>query len=233
MANEQELFEYRLKRIKSEEFLGVANGISMEMLKKKTKSVFRIMKKGPVIWKLILEDDTVVRLDKNYKQLQTRLQEIAWNNGGRVNKVYGEIPMGRAKFKLSEWIDGKMVYNFPNDANVYREWGETMALLNLITYKSLFLCNSEASGPNTIFSNVDKKVYIVDHDRLRAHKNPNGCIVQLLLKRVREKQRFNLFIEGYKKHRPVEGIMAGMKKRNWEWSSEGKTRRLRKLPPAT
>jgi len=155
-----------------------------------------------------------LRFDAKFDSVVLELQNIAVKNNIEVPKV---IFIDK-KHKFSEWIDGVMLARVWNIAEVFVKSGDLIGRLNLVKHPKTgrFLMNSEFSSTNAIWTK-DRKVYIVDHDRLKTSTNPDASVVQILLKRIREKERINLFLKSYSKYRSIDNIVRMIESRNWNW----------------
>ena len=177
-------------------------------------------------YKIIIKNGDPLRLDiKKHTDEITRLQIIA-------NKTDIEIPkvvFVHGHYKCSEWIEGIMLHQVWNIAEVFVKTGDLVARLNLIKdpLTKEFLVNGEVSSTNAIWT-PDKKVYIIDQGRMRTNSNPDKSVVMILLKRIREKERINLFLKTYSKYRDIDNIMKMIEKRNWKWEAPTKTYSLKK-----
>jgi len=184
-------------------------------LNKKVVSGIKICRRNKVkACKIIIENDDPLRLDIKYSRLITRLQMVA-------NKTDIEIPkviLIEGQYKFSEWIEGVMIRDVWDVNEVLIKSGDLIGRLNLIKdpVTNYFLTNSEFSGTNAVWTK-DKKVYIVDHGRMKSQLNPDDSVVALLLKRIQKKERINLFLKGYSKYRDVTNIIKGLDERNWQW----------------
>jgi len=190
-------------------------------LNKKVVSGIKICRRNKVkTCKIIIENDDPLRLDIKYPKNITRLQMIA-------NKTDIEIPkvvLIEGQYKFSEWIEGVMIRDVWDVNEVLIKSGDLIARLNLIKdpVTNHFLTNDEFSGTNAIWTK-DKKVYIVDHGRMKAELNPDNSLIKLLLKRiVGGRKNINLFLEGYSKHRSIDNIMKLLEEKNWKWPSRVK-----------
>ena len=188
-------------------------------LNKEVISGIKICKKngGVKTYKIIIKNNNPLRLDIKYPQEITRLQMVA-------NKTDIEIPkviLTVSKYKFSEWIEGVMLRDVWNIDEVFIKSGDLVGRLNLIKdpVTNNFLTNGEFSSTNAIWT-PDKKVYIVDHGRMKAMLNPDIPLIKVLLKRIREKRRINLFLEAYSKHRDIDNIIKILDKKNWKWNDK-------------
>jgi tRNA A-37 threonylcarbamoyl transferase component Bud32 len=171
-------------------------------------------KKTIKAFKVSLENNVFLRVDINYPKERTRLQIVA-------NQIDIEIPkviFVEREYKFSEWIDGVMLKDVYNLAEVFIKSGDLMGRFNNIKdpITNKFLTNSEFSTTNAIWTD-NKKVYLIDHGKMNVSSNPDSSIVQILLKRIREKERILLFLDAYSKYRNIESILSAIEKRNWFW----------------
>ena len=175
--------------------------------------------KGVKTYKINIKDGSSLRFDIKFNPVIMRLQNIAVKNNIEIPKVI--FVDGNHKF--SEWIDGVMLVRVWNIAEVFIKSGDLIGRLNLVKdpVSNKFLMNAEFSSTNAVWTK-DKKVYIIDHDRLKISSDPDASVVQILLKRVREKERINLFLKAYSKYRSIDNIIKVIEKRNWNWDSRKK-----------
>lgn len=166
--------------------------------------------------KIIIKNNPPLRLDINFPMVITRLQMVATQTDIEIPKVI----FVHKKYKFSEWIDGVMIKDAWNISEVFVKSGDLIGRLNLIKdpVTKQFLINSEFSSTNAIWT-PDGKVYIVDHGRMKTSSNPDSSVVQILLKRIRSKERINLFLKAYSKYRNIDNIMKTIEKKNWNWNS--------------
>jgi len=196
--------------------LQIIRNMVKKNLNKKVVSGIEICKKKKVkARKIIIKGSNPLRLDINFPENITILQKIA-------NKTDIEIPkiiFIEGKYKYSEWIEGVMIRDVFNINEVLIKSGDLIGRLNLIKdpQNNYFLTNGEFSGSNAIWTK-DRKVYIIDHGRMKSKANPDMSVIKLLLKRIQKKERINLFLEGYSKHRNTDNIIKGLEDRNWKWS---------------
>jgi len=170
--------------------------------------------RGVKTYKVDIRGSSSLRLDLKFDSRIMKLQNVAVKNDIEFPKVV----FVDGKHKFSEWIDGVMLVRVWNIAEVFMKSGDLVGRLNLVKdpVSKRFLTNAEFSSTNAVWTK-DKKVYIVDHDRLKTNLNSDDSVVQILLKRVREKERINVFLEAYSKHRSIDNIMKMIEKRNWSW----------------
>ena len=204
----------------NEKLFRYVKGIVGKKLNKKVFKVDKICNSSSKVvktYKISLKNGLCLRLDIKFNPELTRLQKVAFENNIEIPKVIFEEGI----YKFSEWIDGVMLARVWDIAEVFKKSGDLIGRLSLIKdpISNKFLTNSEFSSTNVIWSK-DKKIYIVDHDRLKTVSNPDKSIVQILLKRIRNKERINLFLEAYSKHRSIDNIMKEIEKRNWNWDAK-------------
>jgi len=165
-------------------------------------------------YKIITDENLLLRLDIKHLESKTKLQLI-------VNKYDIEIPriIGIfGKYKVSEWIDGTMLLNVVDIPEVFIKSGELMARLNSIKIDNKFVTNSEFSLSNAIWTK-DKKVYLIDHGKMRLVNNTDKSIVQILLKRIKDKTNIELFLKGYSKYKEIYKIKQILDKYNYNWEN--------------
>jgi predicted Ser/Thr protein kinase len=63
----------------------------------------------------------------------------------------------------------------------------------------------------------DKKIYIIDHGKLKTTEDPDKLTSAGLLKRFGDKARIDAFLKGYSKYRNIDRIMEILEKNNWKW----------------
>lgn len=173
--------------------------------------------KGPnsiKVCKLSLDDGTFLRLDIKYRKEITRLQMVAVENGIEIPKVVLCI----GKYKFSEWIDGFMLKEVNNIREVYVKFGEVIARLNNVRdpITNKFLENADINSRNAIWTK-DKKIYIIDHGKLKTTSDPDISVCVIILKRISEKERIDAFLEGYSKYRNIDKIVQLSGEQNWNW----------------
>lgn len=194
------------------------NRIIINKLNKKIKYSFDICNKGSMkvkTRKVILKDKSVLRFDVKYPSELNRLQRIAVENGIEIPKIL--IIDGNCK--ISEWVEGIMIKHFWNLREVFEKSGDLMGRLNTTPdpkNPNHFLTNSEFSSSNAIWT-PDRKIYLIDHGRMKTTINPDDSVVQVLLKRIRSKERISVFLKAYSKYRKIDNIMNQIKERNWSW----------------
>jgi len=192
-----------------------------ELLNKEVINMFKISSTSGKLktYKIEVENGPSIRLDINFSGILNRLQKIATDNDIEMPKIL-KIKDG---YKFSQWVEGVMLARVWDIAEVFIKSGDLMGRLNSIKdpVNGKFLTNSEFSSTNAIWTE-DKKVFIIDHDRLKTTDNPDDSIVQVLVKRIREMNRINLFLEAYSKYRNVDNIVAKAAKRNWSWDKRKK-----------
>jgi hypothetical protein len=170
-------------------------------------------------YKVSIKNGSSIRLDIKFPDTINRLQTIAFNHDIEIP----EIILIQQPFKFSKWVEGVMLGKVWNIADVFIKSGDLIGRLNKV--KDLesggFLINSEFSSTNAIYT-PNKRVYIIDHDRLKTSTNPDDSIVQIVLKRIRERERIMLFLNAYSKHRDINNIMEKIEKRKWNWDERKK-----------
>jgi len=164
-------------------------------------------------YKIIIKDRAPLRMDIDFPLKTTRLQRIANKSGLEIPKVI----FVEGKYKFSEWIDGVMIKEVWNKKEVFEKLGDLVGRLNITRdpVSKQFLENVDLSKFNVIWTK-DRRIYIIDHDWLIVSLNPDLSVVKILLKRIREKERIEVFLKSYSKHRNIDNIMGLIEKRNWE-----------------
>lgn len=203
--------------------------ISRKHLKKEVKKVFHI-RKDRVVYKVVFMDGSAMRLDIGYNPELTRIQIVATDNNIEIPKVIKTIGVKKNKvYKFSEWIEGVMLMRVWDLAEVFYKSGCLFGRLNLVKdpVTKKFISNSEFSSSNAVWTK-DKRVFIIDHGRFKLLDNTDISVVQVLLKRIRNKERIKVFLDGYSKYKDIKAIQKEMERRNWEWVPGKK---LHKCPP--
>ena len=179
------------------------------------------------VYQLVFKKIPPMRLDIGYPPKIARLQQIVYDNKIEVPKIIKLVGGGKRGYKYSEWITGVLLMRKWNLAEIFYKSGDLMGRMNLVKdpKDGKFLSNGEWSGANAVYTE-DKKIYIIDHGRMNTHSNPDMIIVKVVLKRIRNKERVGVFLDGYSQHRNVDFIKKEIEKRNWYWNKP-----LRELPP--
>lgn len=184
------------------------------------KNIKEIIKLKPNrhVYKITLDNNSIIRLDIDTFSLEiNRLQQIALDHGINVPNII----KSDSRYKISEWIEGVRILDVWDTKEVFYKSGELMAKLNLIKDPKTngYLINTEFSSTNAIWTPA-REVYIIDHDKLRTTENIEIDILSVLLKRIRNKERIEIFLSGYSKYRDTNKIIEELNKRNWQWSKE-------------
>lgn len=184
------------------------------------KTIKEIVKLKPNrhIYKIILNDNSIIRLDiGTFTPEINRLQQIAINHNINIPKII----KSSSRYKMSEWILGVRLLDVWDTREVFYKSGELMAKLNLIIDPKTGgnLTNTEFSSTNAVWT-PNKEVYIIDHDKLKSTNNIEIDLMPVLLKRIRNKERIEIFLSGYLKFRDTNKIIEELDKRNWQWSIE-------------
>jgi len=184
------------------------NNLTKRFLGKGTKRAFSL-KTNNVVFKVELVNKRFVRLDMDY---EIRLIEIQ-----RVGVVSGVIPniiscsqTGKrlVKFKFSEWIDGVMLLTVWDLEKPFVKFGESVARLNEVKCKNMFLINGDMNSGNVIWTK-DEEVYIIDLCKLKLVESEYQVDVAAashIVKKLKNKKRAELFLEGYSKFRNISEI---------------------------
>jgi len=164
--------------------------------------------------KISLDDGTFLRFDRKNQKEITRLQMMAVENGIEIPKVVLCV----RGYKFSEWIDGFMLRDVCNIGEAYIKFGEVVARLNNVKdpRNNNFLQNADINSTNVIWTE-DKKIYIIDHGKLKTSPRPDTSVRTILLKRISEKERIDAFLKGYSKYRNIDKIIELLDKHNWRW----------------
>jgi hypothetical protein len=193
-----------------------------EELNKDIVKIFKIMKPNPRIFRIELDDKTVLRFEIMPAQSLhlIKLHELSFlYHDGTPEVIFYKV-IGNKIFKFSEWIHGKLVSEVKHLEKVNVKIGEMLAKLNNIQdpKTGLFITNGEISMSNLIWTK-DEKVFVIDHDRLRAVKENNldEIVLKNMVKRIQYKDRIDMFLDGYSKYRDITGILKIANERNWTW----------------
>ena len=188
------------------------DNMTKRILKKGTKRAF-CLKTNNVVFKVELMNKRFVRLDMNYKSKLVEMQKIGLASGVIPNIVsYSQV--GTQFVKFSEWIDGVMLLLVWNLEKPFVKFGESVARLNNVKYKNMFLINSDMNSGNVIWTK-DEKVYIIDLCKLKLVGNEyrvDASVATHIVKKLKNKKRANLFLEGYSKYRNVDNIKKNVDK---------------------
>jgi hypothetical protein len=168
----------------------------------------------PKAYKLTIRKSTPIRLDIKHDAYLTDLQIILNKFDIEIPKVLGVF----GKYKFSEWIDGLMLSHVADNPEVFIASGEMMARLNLIKIKDKFVTNSEFSLSNAVWTK-DKKIYIIDHGKMKLVKKTDSTIARVLMKRIKNKKNIKLFLKGYSKYKDITKIKAMLTKYNYKWKN--------------
>jgi tRNA A-37 threonylcarbamoyl transferase component Bud32 len=176
-------------------------------------SEFQIVHIKKKVYKVISKDVTY-RLDVGYSTRVLDLQYEMIKNGINVPKVLATKMYSNKLFKLSEWIHGSL--DLGNNLEVYSLLGEQVAKLNLIKLPDgNFIGCADINSTGVVFNGKD--VYIIDLGRSKVKNNPDQSVVQILLKRIKIKERIEAFLEGYSKYRSITNIRTLCEERQWKW----------------
>jgi hypothetical protein len=187
---------------------------------KETKQIIKV-RNNRQIYKILLNTNINIRLDIGSIPEVDRLQQIAIDNNINIPKIIKIIKIKNKFYKFSEWIDGDLLYHVWNTKEVFYKSGELMAKLNLVKdlKTNKYLNNTEFSSTNALWT-PDKEIYIIDHGKLRTTDNIDGSLMPVLLKRIRNKERIEIFLSGYSKYRDTNKIIEELNKRNWQWPNK-------------
>lgn len=215
---------WSIKKIPIRTMVGACNMVKEELNKDVVK-IFKIMKRNPRIFRFELSDGSVLRfeiIDLKFFHLIELQEEALLHHKGTPKIIFYKI-LGKRIFKFSEWIHGKIVSEVQHMNKVFVTMGETLAQLNKIEYKStgLYLTNSELGMSNVVWTE-DEKIFIIDHDRLKAVKESklDASVFINLVKRVIYKDRVDMFLRGYSKYRSVDGVIKLGNKKDWTWKNK-------------
>jgi len=202
----------------------MTDAISMvqEVLKKDVIKIIKIMKRNPKVFRLELNDQTNLRFDRfPYDDVHLnmiKLHEIILKNYDCVPKIISYKKVGKKILKLSEWIDGYLWAEVSHIEKVNKNIGEIYAKINNLQdpKTGLFITIGEINNTSTIWTENETPV-IVDLGTIRC-LNKGGIdhtVYKNLVKRVVYKDRIDVFLDGYSKHRDISGILELAKKHNW------------------
>lgn len=212
---------WTIKKIKINSMLNVRDMIKEE-LNKDVIRIFKIMKKNPRIFRIELNDGTVLRFEIiSLKDLhKIEIQDIASMYHDGTPKVIFYKIVGKKIFKFSEWIHGKLVTEIMHLEKVNVKTGELLGKLNNIKdpKTGLFITNGEISSTNLIWTK-DEKVFSIDQGQLCAvsEKNLDIIVVKTIVKRIRYKDRSDMFLKGYSKYRDISGVLKIGNEKKWKW----------------
>ncbi len=191
--------------------------ITEKEFNKKVNEVTRI-RLNRSMYLIIFEDGQQVRLDIGFPNNINKIQNFLSDKDINIPKIIKVCEIDKQNCKFSEWIDGTMLYNVWDLAEVFYKSGELLAKINLIKLENKFVTNAEFSSTNAIWT-PDKKVYIIDQGKLITTEYPDHYVMMILLKRVRNKERIEEFLRGYSNYRKTDEIRNSIEKKNWEWSN--------------
>lgn len=173
--------------------------------------------------KLDIENSAPMRVDFKYKALGTKLQIIANTTNIEIPKV-----LFIDTYKFSEWIEGIGLNELPVEVipKAFNKLGHLVGKLHGIKHKAapLGLMNSEVNGVNGVWT-PDEKVYMIDLGRLKkvqCSKDLDMNIVQICLKRLRNRKHIALFLEAYSEYRDITNIKKIIEEKNWIWKKKKK-----------
>jgi hypothetical protein len=201
-------------------------------LNKNVLKILKIMKRNPRVFRLELDDQSVLRFDRFRYEAgrlnMIRLQEIVLEKYNCIAKIITYKKIGRKLLQLSEWVDGYLLAEVAHNEKVMRKTGEMFAKLNNILdpKTGLFITIGEINNTSMIWTE-DEKPVIIDLGTIRALKT-NGIdevVLKNLVKRIQYKDRADMFLEGYSKYRDIDGILKLANESNWSWGK-------RKIKPA-
>ena len=177
------------------------------------------IRKNRQVYKLVFKKISPMRLDIGYPPKIARMQQIAYDNKIEVPKIIKLVGKGKTGYKYSEWITGVLLMHVWNLAEVFYKSGDLMGRMNLVQdpVDGKFLSNSEWSAPNAVWT-PDKKIYIIDHGRMKTVEKTDMTVVKVVLKRIRNKERINVFLDGYSQYKNVDFIKKQIEARNWYWN---------------
>jgi hypothetical protein len=184
--------------------------------------ILKIMKKHPRVFRLELDDKTVLRFERiRYNNVilnNIRLERVVLKKYKCIPKIIYCKRGGAGLLKLSEWIDGFLFGELKEDLEANKKIGEMYAKLNNIQdpKTGLFITVSEINNTNIVF-NVNGDPIIVDLETIRSvnKKGIDSAVYKNLVKRIVYKDRIDMFLNGYSKYRDISGILELAKKNNW------------------
>jgi aminoglycoside phosphotransferase len=215
-----------IKYIDKSKIDGVAKRIK-DKLNDDIDKVIKIIKANPTVYRLELTSGRVLRLDirkdRGIRQNIIRIQQFASKFDTCIPKIIFYYSKGKNIFIVSEWIEGKLLYEVSHLDKPFIIMGETMAKLNNLRNPAtnLYITTTEASPSNCIWTS-DNKIVFIDQDRLKEVKKEVVDLTNLksLLKRLHTQKRRDLFLEGYGKYKDNSRIIKEAKKVNWKWKKK-------------
>ena len=209
--------------------LTIKNMIKKE-LNKDVLRIFKVMKRNPRVYKVDLNDGTVLRFEiMNLAEHNKILLQNTANlyHDGTPKIIFYKI-VGKRIFKFSEWIHGKLLAEVSHLEEVNIKEGEMFAKLNNIKdpKTGLFITIGEINNTSMIWTE-DRRLVIIDQGTIRALSEAgiDGVVYKNLIKRVKYKKRIDMFLEGYSKHRDISNILKIANKSNWRFGKK----KLKKL----
>lgn len=168
----------------------------------------------------IESEGILYRFDPTYSKHLIEVHRLLLENNVNVPKILDvkEFEDSGYVFKLSEWIVGDLWKHIAGNPKIYSLMGEQVAKMNLTKYKHGFIGCTDINSSGVVYNGKD--VYLIDLGRSKAKINPDGSVAQMLMKRVVNKERMQIFLDEYSKFRPVDGIIRLLNQRNWRWKKD-------------
>lgn len=180
-----------------------------------TQNVIKV-RSDKAVYKVTCDKGNVrVDLSKRYFRGSVE-QQIAYDSGVNVPKIY--CLKYNPKIKISEWIDGELVLNLSgvDDNELFSKYAILVAKLNSIKHENLFLTNGDLNLGNLIWT-PSREIYMIDLEKLKFVDDITESIVKLLLKRIRNRSRIDIFLEEYSKYKNIDSIISKCNQMNWIW----------------
>jgi tRNA A-37 threonylcarbamoyl transferase component Bud32 len=160
------------------------------------------------------------RFDPNYSKRILEIHRVLLENNVNVAKIIDvkEFEDSGYVFKLSQWIQGSLWKEVAEEPKLYYLLGEQVAKMNLTKFEDGFIGCTDINSSGVVYNGSD--VYLIDLGRSKPKINPDVSVVQMLLKRVKIKDRINMILDGYSKYRSVDGIVSILKNINGEFKRD-------------
>ena len=87
---------------------------------------------------------------------------------------------------------------------------------------NLYITISDLNSTNILWTNKDEIPIIVDVGTIRSLKKEgiDKVVYKTLIKRIKYKNRIDMFLEGYSKYRDISRILKMEKNRNWKYGKK-------------
>ena len=185
---------------------------------KPVKEMVVVNKRITKSYKVDCEDGTTYRYDDKYPSCYNQLQLMAWDRGINVPRVLKRV----GKERLSEWIEGVELISVWHIDEAIIAAGEVMAQINNVQcgWTEWWLINTDINRRNFIWT-ADKEIYMIDwnHSRLVPTKEESNRIAAAsTMKRMQDRDKIELFLRGYKKHRDIKEIRKILECFDYQWN---------------